>query len=177
MLYQTWLTLDAPGTEEAGVGYSDELEQKIADGAEQLLQPRVCLSICKTADLGASGKMLLTPDAPHEARVVQWGPLLRSQQQHAVMSTAMHAQNLQGGDSPAKAARLQDLRDRVKAQAEEIADVRRELQEAEDRLASTRAPPQRDRSASPPAWSSDGTAGKESQLEQLRASNAKQKAQ
>jgi len=181
MLYQTWLTLDMPSDEEAGVGYSDEgtnLEQKIADGAEQLLQPRVCLSICKTADLGASGKLLLTPDAPSEARVVQWGPLLRSQQQHAIMSTAMHTQNLQGGDSSGAPARLQDLRDRIKARAEEIGDARRELQEAEDRLAATRLPPSRDRTGAGDGatWSSD-TASKEGQLENLRAANAKQQAQ
>jgi len=184
MLYQTWLTLDAPSHTQASAGYSDEitnLEQKIADGAEQLLRPRVCLSICKTADLGASGKLLLSPDADPDARERQWGPLLRSQQQHAIMSTAMHTQSLQGGDSSGAAARLQDFRDRIKAQAEEIEEVRRELQEAEDRLASTRTPPPRDRNGvgdrgAPAAWSPEGPA-KEAQLEQLRAANAKQKAQ
>mmetsp|Transcript_115103 Transcript_115103/g.223616 ORF Transcript_115103/g.223616 Transcript_115103/m.223616 type:complete len:415 (+) Transcript_115103:78-1322(+) len=183
MLYQTWLTLDAPSHTQASAGYSDEitnLEQKIADGAEQLLRPRVCLSICKTADLGASGKLLLSPDADPDARERQWGPLLRSQQQHAIMSTAMHTQSLQGDDSSDAAARLQELRNRVKTQTKDIEDVQRELQETEDRLATTRGPPHRNRDCAGDRSVPEGPGGtvaKEAQLEQLRAANAKQKAQ
>mmetsp|Transcript_85911 Transcript_85911/g.170525 ORF Transcript_85911/g.170525 Transcript_85911/m.170525 type:complete len:415 (+) Transcript_85911:79-1323(+) len=183
MLYQTWLTLDAPNHAEASAGYGDEstnFEQKIADGAKQLLQPRVCLSICKTADLGACGKLLLLPDAPPEARERQWAPLLRSQQQHAIMSTAMHTQSLQGDDSSDAAARLQELRNRVKTQTKDIEDVQRELQETEDRLATTRGPPHRNRDCAGDRSVPEGPGGtvaKEAQLEQLRAANAKQKAQ
>jgi len=150
MLYQTWATLDCPGLCDsvASIGLGDEsgaFDQKLVDGPRQLFQPRVCLSICKTADLGPTGKLLLSADASAEARAAQWGPLLRSQQQHAIMSAALHLQGSQAADTlmstqerSRAAARIQDLRGRVRAQAEDIEELRRQLREAEDRLASTR---------------------------------------
>jgi len=136
MLYQTWLTLDCPGLSDsvASIGLADDsaaFDQKLAEGPRQLFQPRVCLSVCQTPELGPSGRLLLTADASNETRNERWGPLLRSQQQHAVLSAALHLHGLQAGDSPvvaedrAKAMqKMQEVRARMQAQAEEIETLR-----------------------------------------------------
>mmetsp|Transcript_27193 Transcript_27193/g.54954 ORF Transcript_27193/g.54954 Transcript_27193/m.54954 type:complete len:454 (-) Transcript_27193:67-1428(-) len=155
MLYQTWVTLDCPGLCDsvASIGLGDEsnsFEQKLVDGPRQLFQPRVFLSIGKTADLGPTGELLLSADATPEARNAHWGPLLRSQQQHAVMSAALHLQGAQaaprqGGEQPASAeqsaraaARIQDARGRVQAQTESLEALRLQLRDAEEQLEAAR---------------------------------------
>mmetsp|Transcript_11406 Transcript_11406/g.34395 ORF Transcript_11406/g.34395 Transcript_11406/m.34395 type:complete len:450 (-) Transcript_11406:147-1496(-) len=152
LLYQTWVTLDCPGLCDsmASVGFGDDsnsFEQKLVDGPRQLFQPRIFLSVGKAADLGQAGELLsLSPDAAPEARVAHWGPLLRSQQQHAVMSAALHLQDSQGGEPPATAeqraraaARLQNVRGRVQAQSESLEALRRQLQGVEEELEAARA--------------------------------------
>lgn len=96
MFYQTWLTLDPPGLMEAVAGLEDDgsaLEQRLLDGPRDLTKARICLSLCREIDLGSSGKLALTTDAPTGTRLAQWSPLLRSHEQHVAMSATLHAQS------------------------------------------------------------------------------------
>mmetsp|Transcript_95620 Transcript_95620/g.270581 ORF Transcript_95620/g.270581 Transcript_95620/m.270581 type:complete len:452 (-) Transcript_95620:115-1470(-) len=141
MLYRTWLTLDSPGLLDsvASIGLLSntddgaEFDQKLVDGPRQLFQPKLCLSICKTADLTPSGKLVFTKDASHEARVVQWGPLLRSQQQHAILSAALHLQRSQVGEQRTAdrqallVQHCQKLYDRAGSRALAIAELEAEV--------------------------------------------------
>jgi len=211
MLYQTWVTLDCPGLNDsmASIGLGDEsnsFDQKLVDGPRQLFQPRVFLSIGKMADLAPTGEFLLSADATPEVRAAQWGPLLRSQQQHTVMSAALHLQGSQAAEPPASAeqrartsARLQDVRGRVQAQTEMLEVLRRQVREAEDQLRSAKEATQRsmaggtspdqpspgDRSPwTPPSWersradtdTSPSSSVGKAEVERLRAANGAQQA-
>lgn len=143
MMYQTWATLERPG------GAGDDgasFDERLADGALQLSQLRVCLSVCKTSELGPHGRLLLAADAQPEARIENWGALLRSQQQHAMMSSALHNMQMQmqscqaSENSPQKAAarregqtqaQFQKLEEHVQAQAKEVEELRHQLREAQ----------------------------------------------
>eukprot|EP00928_Gymnodinium_smaydae_P043618 TRINITY_DN29189_c0_g1_i1.p1 TRINITY_DN29189_c0_g1~~TRINITY_DN29189_c0_g1_i1.p1 ORF type:complete len:448 (+),score=102.10 TRINITY_DN29189_c0_g1_i1:102-1445(+) len=127
LLYHTWITLDNPGLYDsvASIGLalqSDEgaeFEQRLNDGPRQLLQPKLCLTVCRTAELTPEGAFVLTRASPPEMRIAQWAPLLRSQQQHVVMGAALHLRRSQDGDrqSAEQLTRqensLRALRDRV----------------------------------------------------------------
>merc|ERR1740121_2923637 len=95
MLYQTWAVLDFSGLTDsvASVGLSDDastLDQSLVLGPRQLHQPRICLSVCRTGDLGPNGRLLLSQEATPDVRVERWAALLRSQQQHAALSGALY---------------------------------------------------------------------------------------
>merc|ERR1711920_779747 len=78
-----------------GYGDGEDFAQALLNGPRQLAQPRVCVSICNAEDLGPSGQILWTTDAPRKTRLMHWGPLLRSQQQHVLMSTIQHLHSSQ----------------------------------------------------------------------------------
>lgn len=141
MLYHTWLSLESPGLRDsvASVGFGDsndiaDYDQALTDGPRRLFQPRVCLTVCKTSDLGPSGRVILSGDTPNESRVAQWAGLLRSQQQHEIMSKALHLQGetearrslVAGQDLSPQPA--EELRERVQDQMEAIARLRMKLE-------------------------------------------------
>jgi len=122
----------------ASIGVGDDVgsfDQRLAIGAQQLFQPRVCLSLCRTSDLGSNGRLLLVADAPPEIRDAGWGALLRSQHQHAVMSAALHLNAPQAGERGLYTAeqqardeqQLQELRDQVRAQTGDLEKLKNRL--------------------------------------------------
>ncbi|CAK0793618.1 unnamed protein product [Prorocentrum cordatum] len=204
MLYQTWVTLDLPGLNDsvASIGFGGEdgaFDQRLAEGARQNLQPRICLSICKTSELPASGKLLLQVDAADASRERQWGPLLKSQQQHSVLSKVLHLQLSTAVESPdaveqtaRTTSKLREVQDRAAAQRDDLAQVRRSLEEANARLADERTAASRssdgplteaDGKVPPPFQehgraSADGasaaqTARRQAEVERLREESAK----
>jgi len=77
--------------------------------------------------------------------VARWGALLRSQQQHTVLSAALHLQGSQASEAPAVAEqralldqRLQEGRRQVRGQTKAIDELRLQLQEVEASLAAER---------------------------------------
>lgn len=138
-LYYTWMLLESPGLNDTGTsvgmfsvggcGDGEDFAQALLNGPRQLTQPRVCVSICNADDLGPSGQMLWTTDAPRKTRLMHWGPLLRSQQQHVLMSTVQHLQSSQTQKdqfSPA-AQELKGLEEQASRQAKEIEILQAEL--------------------------------------------------
>lgn len=96
-LYHTWLTLESPGLQDSmksiGGMAGDEctaFDQAVLDGPKQLMQPKACISVCRTQDIGPSGKIQWAIDAAPESRAGWWGPLLKSQQQHELLSGLLH---------------------------------------------------------------------------------------
>lgn len=104
-LYHSWMMLDSPGFNDsvASIGFldpaasdaGDAFRQALDNAPRQLFQPKACLSVCRADELGTSGQILWTADAPRKDRVAHWVPLLRSQQQHVIMCTAQHLQSVQ----------------------------------------------------------------------------------
>jgi len=128
-MYQTWLELDAPGLADSVSSVSSEAmpAQDLLAGAQRMSSPRICLSVCRASDLGPNGRLVLGPDAPAELRANWWGALLRSQQQHAMMSVALHAHGpLANGAEDCGA----EPRRRIEDQAKDIEALRSQLQDA-----------------------------------------------
>lgn len=152
VLYHTWLTLENSGLRDSVASFSllssddgASFDQALADAPRQLYQPKACVSICKTVDLGPGGRIFWQADANPEDIVARWGALLRSQQQHVIMSASMQLQAVQSGQGPrssqgqdfAKAERqVQSMEDGVRGQAEELEQLRKALREADLRLES-----------------------------------------
>jgi len=78
-----------------GTSKSDELDRAVTNGPRQLFQPKICMSILKASSVPPSGKAVWVDDTPNELRVSQWASLLKSQQQHAIMSKAQFLQSSQ----------------------------------------------------------------------------------
>eukprot|EP00933_Yihiella_yeosuensis_P008644 TRINITY_DN11421_c0_g2_i1.p1 TRINITY_DN11421_c0_g2~~TRINITY_DN11421_c0_g2_i1.p1 ORF type:complete len:448 (-),score=99.04 TRINITY_DN11421_c0_g2_i1:109-1452(-) len=143
MLYQTWVTLDCPGLADsfASAGMVDEtggFDQKLLEGPKQLFQPRLCLSLCRLADVGSSGRCVLTPEDSGSHREKHWGALIRSQQQHVVMSAALYHQTQQQANEPSQpseqdrsktAKQIQETQSRVQDQAQLLQELRSQLQQ------------------------------------------------
>jgi len=141
-LYHTWVALESPGLHDsvASLGFLNlddgtSFDQAITDGPRQLGQPKACISVCRTANLGPTGKIIWSADNPPEQRAAGWGPLLLSQQQHALLSTLQHqrsgqAASLPVGDSPG----AQELQERNRQQVEEINRLKAELDSAHGQL-------------------------------------------
>jgi len=190
MLYQTWVTLDSPGLYDsvASIGLENDngtFEQKLVEGPCQLFQPKVCLSICKTNELDPKGRLLLNPDAPSENRVGQWGPLLRSQQQHVVMSRVLHQQSSHIGEAPGDAEQrersaqdLKDVRQRVQMQGDALEDLQRQLRETEQVMERTRSAGMDESQRRGGRPGSPGrTVGERVEAEQLKATNHRSQAE
>jgi len=139
-LYHTWITLESPGLHDsvASLGFisSDDgatFDQAIQDGPKQLSQPKACISICRSSDVGSTGKILWAADIAPELRAAGWGPLLRSQQQHIVLGAALHlkcerqASQLSSASAESSSKQSSELQDRVRGQAEEIERLREEI--------------------------------------------------
>lgn len=141
MLYFTWVNLESAGLNDsvAHLGYgnpfamnsSESFLQGIMSNPRQLFQPKACISICRADELAETDRLLWTKDLPRQDRIKRWGPLLRSQQQHAVMCTAQNleaaAQQNGAGDLP---QRLMHLRAQADEQAQEIDLLQEQLQSA-----------------------------------------------
>mmetsp|Transcript_91468 Transcript_91468/g.295973 ORF Transcript_91468/g.295973 Transcript_91468/m.295973 type:complete len:306 (-) Transcript_91468:352-1269(-) len=133
MLFQTWVTLDCPGLNDSmtsvGMGDTYAFEQHLGMGAQERFQPRICLTLFQTSDLGPGGKLLLAPDAPSDLRSARWGALLRSQHQHAVLSAALHLAERDAAAAPSvgEGPRAEDLHAQVDAQARDIERLRAQL--------------------------------------------------
>lgn len=98
-LYQTWIMLESCGLNDsvAGIGLltgddGNAFTQALLTGPRQLFQPKACISLCKSEDLDSAGKVLWTASATRQQKIALWGPVLRSQQQHAIMCAAQHLQ-------------------------------------------------------------------------------------
>ncbi|CAJ1336904.1 unnamed protein product [Effrenium voratum] len=100
--------------------------ENIMSGPRQLFQPKACISICQ-AEL-ATDRILWTPELPRKDRLIRWGPLLRSQQQHAVMCAAQHLEGLQQRNGSGHPQRLLHLRAQAEEQAQEIESLQDQLQ-------------------------------------------------
>eukprot|EP00930_Biecheleria_cincta_P089623 TRINITY_DN78960_c0_g1_i1.p1 TRINITY_DN78960_c0_g1~~TRINITY_DN78960_c0_g1_i1.p1 ORF type:complete len:461 (-),score=111.51 TRINITY_DN78960_c0_g1_i1:50-1246(-) len=138
-LYHTWLNLESAGLNDsvASLGYSraetaDAFKQAMTSGPRQLFQPKVCISLCKAPDLGQDGQddgqILWTADLRRTQRIERWGPLLKSQQQHAVMCAAQHLQGLQGRSGQDAPQRLIHLKAQSEEQQREIESLEEQLQ-------------------------------------------------
>jgi len=148
-LYHTWFTLDTASLQDTASsitsliagGDAEAFDRSMLNGPRQLAQPKACISICKTSVLDAAGRVLYVADAPNDFRIAQWGPLLRSQQQHVVMCAAYHLESTQQPvTSPSQnamadrmAARLQMLEEKESESMQEIARLRSEAQTFRDR--------------------------------------------
>lgn len=158
-LYYTWIMLETPGLHDSvsslGFVANDEgmaLDQAIAQGPRQLSQPRVCMSVCRSPDVAGgntpSDRIMWTADATPESRISWWGPLLRSQQQHVVLSAALHlksnrqdAQQQQMGFTQVLSkppvnqdSRVAELTDHNREQAEEIEQLKDDLESTRSQL-------------------------------------------
>jgi hypothetical protein len=149
LLYQSWVALESPSSTPASVatsGLGEEsgaLDLKLLEGGPRqmnLNQPRVCLTVCKTADLSASGKLHLSFEAPQELRMSHWSALLKSQSQHYVMSKTLHLQALQlqvgecsdlAGERRMDSPEVEAAQGRVKDQTFEIEELHRQITQVE----------------------------------------------
>eukprot|EP00927_Polykrikos_kofoidii_P057000 TRINITY_DN51102_c0_g1_i1.p1 TRINITY_DN51102_c0_g1~~TRINITY_DN51102_c0_g1_i1.p1 ORF type:complete len:443 (-),score=64.30 TRINITY_DN51102_c0_g1_i1:23-1351(-) len=151
MLYHSWLSLDSPGLHDsvASIGILDEdgslFDQRLVDGVRQLMQPKACFSICKSADLGIAGRLVMQADAPDADRVLRWGALLRSQQQHAIMSAAFHLQSPQLQEDPPSegAMQIRQLGDRLRSQSATMQELRKKLEDSEEKFGTADPKPPR----------------------------------
>lgn len=142
-LYQSWVTLDSPGDMNSAVSSDGMFDQKLVDGPRQMHKPRICLTVCKTANLSPSGKLLLAFEAPQEDRLSQWPALLRSQQQHHVMSKALYLQSLQlqgeewsdaRGERGMGSLNIRALQGRVDEQSNTIEELHQQISQVEARI-------------------------------------------
>lgn len=139
MLYQTWLTLDRPGAWDsvASIGLLDirgggsDFDQKLTDGPRQLSQPRVCVSVCRAADVSREGEVQLSYEESEAKRIAYWGALLRSQEQHLMLNAALRFQSQSAGSAQLSAtprgddaANVDQLRHEVREQAEGLEALR-----------------------------------------------------
>eukprot|EP00930_Biecheleria_cincta_P040063 TRINITY_DN27482_c0_g1_i1.p1 TRINITY_DN27482_c0_g1~~TRINITY_DN27482_c0_g1_i1.p1 ORF type:complete len:420 (-),score=74.78 TRINITY_DN27482_c0_g1_i1:46-1146(-) len=144
ILYQTWLTLDLPGLNGMGSALAEDrnyLNQKLVDGPRHLFQPKLCISLCRLEDLDKSERLVLTSDASHDAREAQWSALLRSQQQHVTMSTALHSYAAHANgyahaspqqDRDSAARQIEDLTAEVRHRSQRLQELRRRLQQPQN---------------------------------------------
>jgi hypothetical protein len=143
MLYHTWLTLEKPGLLDsvASMGLfaptheEDAFAQAMHNGSRQLHQPQVCVSICKSEDLGPNGQPTWTVDASKRDRIARWAPLLRAQQQATMLCTLQHLQNPQpsktsGMEAPQKQS--QALEEQEREQKQELRDLRERLRACQE---------------------------------------------
>lgn len=127
-LYHTWLTVDTAGLRDsiastgmvAGDNEYESFDQAIANGARQLTQPKICMSLIRSNRLPPGGKFVLSDDLPNELRVENWASLLRSQQQHVVMCKALYLQGAQPQDSLRAQAELALLQNQLEMSRSEI---------------------------------------------------------
>jgi len=138
MLYYTWVNLESAGLNDsvAHLGYggafatsSEAFMQNIMSGPRQLYQPKACISMCRSAELAEPDRILWTSDLPRTERINRWGPLLRSQQQHAIMCAAQHLEGTPSNGSDLL-QRLLHLRAQAEEQAQEIDSLQEQLQSA-----------------------------------------------
>lgn len=151
-LYHTWIALESPGLNDSvaslGLSNTDEgscFDSAVDRGAKQINQPKACISVCRTANIGPSGRVIWKDDLPPEQRVAGWGPLLLSQQQHEVLCNLQHQKQRQAsapsnGYGGGQNANSQELQNQLRSQADEINRLKRELDDAQGQL--LRGPPQ-----------------------------------
>ncbi|CAE7270976.1 Uso1 [Symbiodinium sp. KB8] len=148
MLYFTWVNLESAGLNDSvahlgtdrdrPLGYGNPFamnssesflqaslplsherrSQGIMSNPRQLFQPKACISICRADELAETDRLLW------QDRIKRWGPLLRSQQQHAVMCTA---QNLEAQDQANDERHLSSAQ--ADEQAQEIDLLQEQLQQ------------------------------------------------
>lgn len=128
LLYQTWVLLDTVGLEDswACASIADHrcsFEHKFLDAPNNLYQPRICLTVCRAEQCST---VPLRGDDATETRVTYWSALLRSQQQHVVLSSALHLQSSSRG-ARVDDNRAEELRSTLRQQAAVIEDLRRQL--------------------------------------------------
>lgn len=147
MLYQTWVTLDCPGLCDsmASVGLGGDyvalFDQMLARGAQQIFQPRICISVCRTADL-SDGRLIFGENATEDEKNARWSALLRSQQQHEIMGAMQAVQRAPSvGISEASSEldeesnkRMQDVREKMQAQSREIERLKQALAEGKGKV-------------------------------------------
>lgn len=85
--------------------------------------------MCRSSELAESDRILWTVDLPRKERINRWGPLLRSQQQHAIMCAAQHLEGRPSNGSDVL-QRLLHLRAQADEQAQEIDSLQEQLQSA-----------------------------------------------
>lgn len=99
VLYQSWASVEPPsgGIDDSFDTITDDgqnadsyFAQKLLEG-ESLTGLRVCLSVCRLAELGWG--LSAAGNAPPEVRINRWAALLFSQKQHIAISEAMHKQD------------------------------------------------------------------------------------
>lgn len=141
MLYHTWLTLEKPGLLDsvASMGLfaptheEDAFAQAMHNGSRQLHQPQVCVSICKSEDLGPNGQPTWTVDASKRDRIAHWAPLLRAQQQATMLCTLQHLQNPQPSKTSGTSEKQsQALADQEQEQKQELRDIRERLRTCQE---------------------------------------------
>merc|ERR1719270_647726 len=129
--------LDSPGLNDSvasiglldpsGGGPGEAFAQALAQGPRQLMYPKACISICRADDVGSSAEVLWMEDAPRKDRILRWGPLLRSQQQHVLMCAAQHLQSAQ----QQRGQRMNSFEETATKQQRELEELRAKLQQQE----------------------------------------------
>jgi len=138
MLYQTWVTLDIAPLDSGHANDASSFDQKLIDGPRQLFQPKACISICNMEHLNRAGRLVLSADEHHDSREARWGALLKSQQQHVVMSASLHLHSMQANEAgqssrpdksfqPSSSNQIQDTNARIQEQAKILQELKAEL--------------------------------------------------
>jgi len=136
-LYYCWLALDEPGLSDSvasigsilGGGDSDAFKVSMTNGPRLLSQLKTCVSLCKVSDM-MGGEFLLRETASSDEKVSQWVPLLRSHQQHRLMSEVQHLRLCQLSGTN-QSQELEVLEDRIRQQDEQMRDMQRHLDQGE----------------------------------------------
>lgn len=182
-LYYAWVCLEMPELDDSVNALGDlttnddgaTLQQAITQGAKEFSKPRACISVCKSSDMGSNGKTNWSPDLPADARTALWGPLLRSWEQHRVLSTLLHVKcERQGLQPPPSQGYLstsvvEELQDENAGLKAELEAAKSQLQAQQRRFADVETP-----GNSP---GRDDLGGAESELELLRQENEQMKSE
>lgn len=143
-LYHTWLTLDTSNMQDTlSMSASpmttpndcEAFDHALLNGPRLISQPKALVSVCRAAEIGSSRKLLWASDCPQELRILRWGPLLRSQQQHAVMCAAQHQQGSQAHSSHSRADDADGLHQQLQDQEQELQALRLQLRAQETQQA------------------------------------------
>eukprot|EP00811_Abedinium_folium_P034455 NODE_7333_length_1589_cov_3.074555.p1 GENE.NODE_7333_length_1589_cov_3.074555~~NODE_7333_length_1589_cov_3.074555.p1 ORF type:complete len:389 (-),score=104.46 NODE_7333_length_1589_cov_3.074555:312-1478(-) len=172
VLFHTWLTLESAGLSDsfAATEASEAFDHALVNGPRQLFQPKVCVTICKVSDLGHTGEAIWGVDEPEDARVMRWGALVQSHEQHVLMSAAQHL-HLAQLQAEKSGPHIDTLEAQAQSQTQELDELRTALEIARQ-SESSRAADEQVRADAADAASADEREA-ELELELLRSELAK----
>jgi len=108
--------------------------QALSGARQELLEPKVCVSMLRAAVVDGASKILWSAEAARKDRIAHWGPLLRSQEQHEAICVLEFRQAANGAEREhlqvdgGRDERLAAMEAQARQQAEELAALRQSLQ-------------------------------------------------